>query len=465
MPDSLETVLADLTGQDISFRQSLAALSAATDELFGGDGMGCSQLNELLLFLGYDRLSREFFQFLLDGTAEYKPGAAFNDLSQLRNGVDRFRQIAILRFGNVKYAFKYLSAPSTNLADELGIHLPVDESEFERRHGPLIPIKTIPGNETYYLGYLIKRQLEARLQSNPDDEDARAQLAARESIVAQGKANHEAYLASDHMDVYVATSMRERHEYQFVSQIVQAVFTSDDMQRLKVRWFDPTQAYCEDRIDKGLAEALMLKRAACTLYLAQESDTLGKDSELASTLAQGKPVIAFIPSVIAAEQSQYVDNLLQTVSLGSPGIHESGLVLQQLRVFKPDAAWTDSRVKGWVNDPATMDLSDAKQLLGDSIRKHYDGRAQTLKESHPLGIQVHLETGVANGVIVARTTADCATLIRRILTRTLEFDLVEQTIASTQYLLLKEKITQSVFRVVTGDRFLTNAFWNFYLPK
>jgi hypothetical protein len=50
----------------------------------------------------------------------------------------------------------------------------------------------------------------------------------------------------------------------------------------------PTQAYCSDRIDKGIAEALMLKRAQCTIYLAQESDTLGKDSELASTLAQGK---------------------------------------------------------------------------------------------------------------------------------------------------------------------------------
>ena len=57
---------------------------------------------------------------------------------------------------------------------------------------------------------------------------------------------------------------------------------------------DAVLKYCEDRIDKGLSEALMLKRAKCTLFLAQESDTLGKDSELASTLAQGKPVIAYV---------------------------------------------------------------------------------------------------------------------------------------------------------------------------
>ena len=90
---------------------------------------------------------------------------------------------------------------------------------------------------------------------------------------------------------------------------------------------------------------------------------------------------------------------------------------------------------------------------------------QTLKQSHPLGIQVHLETGVANGVLVAHSTAQCAELIRRVLTKTLEFELCEKMIDENRYLLLKEKTSESVFRVVTGDRFLTNVFWNFYLPK
>ena len=41
----------------------------------------------------------------------------------------------------------------------------------------------------------------------------------------------------------------------------------------------------------------MLKRAKCTIYLAGETETLGKDSELAATLAQGKTVIAYVPSL------------------------------------------------------------------------------------------------------------------------------------------------------------------------
>ena len=40
----------------------------------GGGGLGYSQLNELLLLLGFDRVTRTFFQFLKDGTTEYQDG-------------------------------------------------------------------------------------------------------------------------------------------------------------------------------------------------------------------------------------------------------------------------------------------------------------------------------------------------------------------------------------------------------
>ncbi len=462
MSDTLRALLADLTGEEAPFDQDM---ENATQSVMERSGLGYSQLNELLLLLGYDRVSPVFFQFLIDGTAEYCPGAAFKSLDEMRKGVDRFRVLAILRFGNVKFGFKHLSAPSTDLAPELDLSAPEDPAKFSRRHDPLIPIDPIPGDKTYFLGYLIKRELDARLGQNPDDEPAKKQLEERQRVVEKGKRNHEAYLASDHMDVYVATSMRQRHEYQMTSRVVKEVFSSPKLKDLKLRWFDPTQAYCEDRIDKGLAEGLMLKRAACTLYLAQESDTLGKDSELATTLAQGKPVIAYIPSVAAEDSLAWVDRLLAIVAQGWPGSNEPELVLEQLRVFRPEAAWKDREVMDWVASPDQMDLAAAKHRLAEGVRMHYDTRAETLKQLHPLGIQVHLDTGVACGVLVARSTEQCADLIRRILTRTLEFKICEKSIDGRRYLLLKETTTDSVYRVVTGDRFLTNAFWNFYLGE
>ncbi|MBI4581639.1 MAG: hypothetical protein HY718_18225 [Planctomycetes bacterium] len=462
MSETLSDLLADLTGQEAAFQRDV---DGAASKLLASSGLGYSQLNELLLLLGYDRVSREFFQYLVDGRSGYEPGAAFKSLDEMRTGVDRFRQLAILRFGNVKFGFKHLSAPSTDLAAEIALFAPVEEREFDGRHDPLMPIEEIPADQTYLLGYLIKRQLGERLEKNPSDEEAKRLLAERERIVEIGKKNHIAYLASDHMDVYVATSMRERHEYQMVNRVVRDVFSASQLKDLKLRWFDPTQACCSDRIDKGLAEGLMLKRAACTLYLAQESDTLGKDSELACTLAQGKPVIAYIPSVPQADALRYVEDLLNSIAQGSPSSAERVLVLQQLRVFSPEAAWQDREVMDWVRDPDTMDLTVGKQRLAECIRLHYDRRADTLKKSHPLGIQMHLEPGVANGVLVARTIDECAELIKRILTRTLEFKITEESIDGERYLLLKEALTDSVFRVVTGDRFLTNAFWNFYLAE
>ncbi|QQE13453.1 hypothetical protein JD969_08355 [Planctomycetota bacterium] len=453
-------LLRQLTGQKAEFDRQL---SDKVDDLLSGSGVGYSQFNEMLLLLGYDRVSPSFFRFLIDGDTEYVGGEAFASLEDMGKGIDRFRKLAILNYGNVKFGFKYLSSFTTNLHDEIERIGPVDEEIFKQRHDPLWPVDVIAAEKTYYLGYLIERQLKLQLEENPNNPEVLKQLREREEIVSRAKRNQDAYLTSDHMDVYVATSMRERHEYQIINEVVRDVFSSDALAELKVRWFDPTQAYCADRIDKGLSEALMLKRAFCTLYLAQESDTFGKDSELASTLAQGKPVVAYIPRFDSNEIDSHVESLLKMVALSHPDATEAELILGQLKVFNPKLAWKDSQVQSWLADINAIDITKAKRRLGVEIIKHYDKRADTLKHSHPLGIQVHLQTGVANGVLVARTPLECATLIRQILTRTLEFEVEEKIVEGVQYLMLIEAATGSVFRVMTGDRFLTNAFWNFYL--
>jgi hypothetical protein len=456
MAKPVKELIQELTGQSAPFNREIEQQAI---DLLDGEGIGYSQMNEILLTLGLDRMSKSLFQYLVNGTPNYVSGAAIRTVEGLSSGVERFRKSAAIRYGNIKYAFKYWAALEEEyFAREVRLLDPVDESEYSRRHEPLMPINEISGAEAYYLGYMIQRELERRLAENPQDSDACAEQQRRNEIISKGEQNQIAYLASDHMDVYVATSMRERHEYMMVNEFVRHVFEDERLIRLKLRWFDPTQAFCRDRIDKGLAEALMLKRATCTLYLAQENDTLGKDSELASTLAQGKPVIAYIPEI--TDTASYVDNLLAMV--GGP-VATCIQILTQLRVFAPEMAWKDAEVMGWVNDPQSMDQDRAKRRLGEVIRQHYDKRACTLRDTHPLGVQVNLWTGVANGVLVARSADQCAELIWRVMTNRLEFDLEEKHIGGDKYLLLVEKTTRSVYRVVSGNTFLTNAFWNFYL--
>lgn len=450
--ERLGTLLGRLTGQPVSSTLPLEI----PDPLGENSGaLGYSQLNELLLLFGLDRITHAFFTYLLHGTTEYTPGDGFTSFDELEVGVERFRKAALLLYGNVRFAFKSLSRDADLLVDELERLAPLDPVQFEMRHDPILPLATIPPEDAYLTGYLIERELQKRLDTNPKDREAASIETRRREVVQRAIENQRAYLASDHLDVYVATSMRARHEFLSIARLVRRIFDHDDVRPLKLRWFDPTQAYCSNRIDKGLAEALMLKRATCTIYLAQESDTLGKDSELASTLAQGKPVIAYVPKV----DDDYLSDYFASLSAADPGDDDTTTLLGQLRLFDPDAAWTDPAVREWLADTQSLDPELLRSTVRSCIEAHYDRRAQTLKESHPLAIQVNLSTGVANGVLVVRTPEDCARLVRAIVTRRLEFDLEELP----EYTVLRERISGSIFRVMTADAMLTNTFWNYYL--
>ena len=451
----VKRIIEDLTGQKFPLDNPIP--SPALTLLSGGrsKGLGYSQFNELLVYLGYDRVSHAFFQFVVDQTTAYKSGASITNLTQFRAGVEEFRKVALLFFGNVKFAFKKLSRDATFLVSHLSRFDKRRERNFRERHAQVMPPDQIPGEDTYYLGYLIRDELASKLRENPKDAVLLAQERKRVEVVEKGRRNHDGYLVSDHLDVYIATSMRERHEFLSVYRATRAIFNHPRLKRLNPRWFDPTQAYCIDRIDKGLAEGLMLKRAKCTIYFAQESDTFGKDSELASTLAQGKPVIAFVPRPGAGAAKALVDEM------APEGTDHKPAVLRQLQLYEPAAAWSSPEIRNWI-DKGFSRTAGVKRLQ-EAMERHFEKRNKMLRDQHPLGIQVNLLTGVANGVLVANTTDQCARLVRAVLLRELKFDLATENKNGGEYIYLKETISDSVFRVVTGDSMLTNAFWNFYL--
>jgi hypothetical protein len=282
------------------------------------------------------------------------------------------------------------------------------------------------------------------------------------AVRAQAAENQDTYLTWDHMDVYFATSMRRRSEYRQVFRFIQSLMVAPRLRELRLRYFDPTQCYSPDRIKKGLVEALMLKRARCTVYLVQEADTLGKDSELAVTLAQGKPVIAYLPDVDVEERAAE----LQEADLLE--LHDRLHLLVQADPECADAL-DDSDTEFFWRSPSELAAVDAERgpvgrarlarILATSEKRLYDSRARTLKEAHPLGVQVNLRTGVANGVLVVRTVADCAEVLARVLTNDLQFDIDDRTDGCH----LIERISGCTYRVVTRDERITNCFWSFYL--
>ncbi len=457
-PVQLKRLIEDLTGQDASDTPVIKNVEGLVEN---GNGLGLSQFNELLLLMGFDRIKPAFFQYLVDGSAEYKPKACIESLDKLKQGVERFQKLALKAYGNVKYGFKQLSADQELLGKFVELWKPRTPEIYKNRYKPILPVDPIDGKETYFLGYIVEKELEERLKIDPNDQKALEGEKKRQEIIKQGIRNQEAYLVSDHLDVYVATSMRERHQFLMVNNIVGEIFKHKKLSDLNLRWFDPTQAYCKSPIDKGLAEALMLKRAQVTLYFVQESDTIGKDSELAATLAQGKAVVAYVPE----GTKEFVENLLSNLQELYPDRKEVDLILEQLQVFEPQAAWgDDSTVREWLANRSSDGICKAaRERLKSSVKKHYETRANTLKEIHPLRIQVCLDSGVANGVLVVRTVDDCAKLIHSVLLNQLKFTIDPVDKNNKGYLFLRETISGCVFRVMTGDVKLTNTFWNFYL--
>lgn len=457
--DDLQRMLEQMTGQELPLQTESDVLQRVAKSISCGQAIGYSQFNELLLSVGYDRVCREFFVFICNAPRRGGNQSQLQDISSglaLADGIRCFRKLSLVQFGNTKFGFKTLSRDPKKLTLNAEQVMPrAADMEFRARHEALIPLKSIEKKDAPLLGYISGGRIEEDLKSDPENPKLIERGALKDKARENGTWNHKAYLTYDHIDVYVATSMREEHEFAFVYDFMAKIEANAHIRDLKLRFFDPTKAYCKNRIDKGLAEALMLKRARCTIYLIQESDTFGKDSELASTLAQGKPVIAFVPRM-SPRLWEYLINTFKEIY---PGDGEAERLLRIIRIYNAESAWTVPEIQKHISDVKALTVEQLASFAKDYVEKHYDKRAGTLKDHHPLGLQSNLESGVANGVLVARTMLDCARMLRGILLNTLEYDIKDEEDGS---ILLNERISKCTYRVMTSDRLLTNSFWNFY---
>jgi hypothetical protein len=505
------------------------------DSMLADDGQSIdqSQLNELLLLVNKDRMERPLFNYIFGDSAT---------VGTIPQAIVRFQTIAMLRYGNFIYGYRTLSriADQDPFKKELG-DLPTDVAgvaSFRDRQKPLVDIAPISREDTSLVGYLsagiisaelvrAKFLLEAFTQistvswealsksvTDLSTEKERPTIVALigryraaypvaaasdfknylekvlpvlqerhehlKKIQATAARNQDTYLTWDHMDVYFATSMRKPWEYEDLYDFVNALMNKPELSELNLRHFDPTQSYAEQRIDKGLVESLMLKRAKCTVYSVQDTDTLGKDSELAATMAQGKPVIAYVPTIDIAKRTEellgqdpltVLDRLRFILyadeSIGATLEQAEMALLDNLtwlteferkRVFR---ATPDEDGIAEFRADYNKELTTLCRIIATSEHRIYEKRAHTLREIHPLGIQVNLDTGVANGVLVVRSIGTCADLLERILTKKMEFA-VENDQAAWY---LRERISECVFRVVTKNPKVGNCFWNFYLRR
>jgi hypothetical protein len=95
------------------------------------------------------------------------------------------------------------------------------------------------------------------------------------------------------LDVYVATSMRNRKDFRDVATTCDEIFNDKRLADLHLRHFNPTISAAAGHEDKGLIECLMVRCAKVLVYCAGDRDSYGKDAEAAMALSLGKPVIFY----------------------------------------------------------------------------------------------------------------------------------------------------------------------------
>lgn len=271
----------------------------------------------------------------------------------LKWGLYRFYTDALLFFGDVRLAFNRLRAMSGNQLREFFESKTFDAMGMARR-GPAIPLVKIAKDNRYLIsemackshaatsgrqsdlyaflldafsahamgggGKVTIRKLlnQAFLQSNTGGRQAEFLFSAEgildeevenapqliekyESVArlfeearAAALRNTDYFLSMvNDLDVYVATSMRDRADFRKMGDFCDKVFRSTALKHLTLRYFDPTVSAADGHEDKGLIECLMVKSAKVLLYCAGKRDSFGKDAEAAMALSLGKPVIFF----------------------------------------------------------------------------------------------------------------------------------------------------------------------------
>lgn len=564
-----EGVLTELTGTPLTIdghdAATVSVAEAQVEQLIAAthsESQAWESLNSIMIFYGVRPTSREFFD-------RYLGAACFSSLDTFLSAVQNYQRDAVRLFSTFAAAYESMNActnlaaalsPLAPLSTEkysdraewLAIREISDElladlgyisaarvrQESDERENLRSFLTTFAARARaigtqpalHEVSDRQKRRMDTLLRKfnsslhhglfsplfapDPDEVEREAtrlapksgtELERMEATQYQALGNLASYLSSDHMDVYVATSMRSDADFVSANAFVRALFSHPSVRPLKLRAFNPTQSWIEDRIAKGLVEALMLRRAAVTIYMAQKADTFGKDSEASVALGQGKPVIVYVPGLRSTDGTIDTEALFKKTPAEMQGllsdaeraeidedVDSAGVfarVLTSLLRRQTDAQIRDLVERHWADFDLMDDshrfpeeqradfrnwLESCKARRGWSgqfaairggvinilvaIAFRFEQRAKTFREIHPLALQVILSSGVLNGILVVRSVEQCAEVLSRLIKNNLDLELSQDE----QNYRLIEKNTGSTIRVISRHRMLLNAFQVFY---
>jgi len=241
-------------------------------------------------------------------------------------------------------------------------------------------------NDTAARLFSAEEFLEETIKSEADIETHCSKIYDK-FIEAHKKAlqNTEYYLSLvNDLDVYVATSMRNRDDFIKMANNTERIFKDAKVKSLHLRYFDPTISAARCHEDKGLIECLMVKCAKVLIYTAGDKESYGKDVEAAMALSSGKPVIFFCPDVQKKEFYAKVHPLTRLVDFntgivnGAMVTFDEQMVVNLLdRIFKNKIEYELKQSNGYFKledklSGCTIRIQTSHDLLKKSFWNYYN---------------------------------------------------------------------------------------------
>jgi hypothetical protein len=417
------------------------------------------QLNQLLAFGHEAPVSDDFFRYYwlsapilhpygVNRLPEFDRGwlnsTAIVSLAHLRWGLYRLFTDGLLYFGNVRTAYRKLRALSTEELDDFFGKRRFD-IEIIKTRGPALPLTQIPKDDRYLISEMACKSYDEGADGGAALKTAL--LGAMKTHVSRGggpipirRLLEPAFLAEE-----------------YKSRQQELLFSADDVLSEAVA----SAADIEDRYQRlaqRFTHARQLALANTELYLSMVDDldvyvaTSMRSREDFRNMASDCEEI-FSNKGLRDLNLRYFDPTLSAAA----GHEDKGLIeCLMVKCAKALVYCAGERESYGKDAEAAMALSLGKPVI---FYCNQERRRRFYRDVHPLSRLIEFGTGVAVGAMVTDTLSEVSELLLRIFENKMEYVLDQ---SKPGHLRLLERLTDSVVRLQSSDRMLTETFWNHY---
>jgi hypothetical protein len=465
LKEALDIYLPSLSSRIPNDPNLLGAVENGMEALDNGD-LSWARLNQIMHLCSQAGMSEGFYRYYFLSFPEnhpypvekvftdddYEPPKGADEIKSLRQfhwGIRRFIYDAMLYWGNFRQAYRDLRQLSEVDIAELFAAKRINEARLNRRGQVVEPI-AIPQDQRYLISEMACKTYEAKANIRDVDhvrlalEAFRELTKAGESVTPLALRQKTKELAETGNQLALFELLFEDSENEIetedqVLDLYSAQFEISDKVRRQA--LQNTRTYLSICSDLDVYVATSMRTREDFREMARTCDRIFRDPAL-----KGYNIRYFDPTLSAANYHE------------DKGIIEC-LMVKTCKVLIYFAQHKESL--GKVSEYA-MALSLGKPVI---ILCPPDARGteifQFYRDRHPLTRLIEFATGIVNGAVITQKLDHVVSLLERILSNKIEYDLNLKA-GTTSYYLLRERLTKSTVRVMTEDRLLSETFWNNY---